>query len=301
MALYRPTIWGGTSTGPTADFTGSPTSGDYPLTVDFSDQSTGGPTSWDWTFGDGGTSTAQNPSHTYSAAGTYTVSLTVANADGSDMLERSNYINVTEPGTGGDEMHVDAMTVGRRTTGVNVSGTCEVVVVDDAGQGVGDATVTVSYDGPTSGTLSGTTVTGGTVNFNSGKKKSPSGEWCFEVTNITHASLSYNSGANVVTRSCESGNVYRNGAPLAKTFGLRSQPNPFNPVTKVEFNLERKSMVSVEIFDARGVLVAILQDDLMGAGLHSVTWDANDQASGIYFCRLKVGLEIETSKMVLLR
>ena len=62
---------------PVANFSGSPTSGTEPLTVNFTDLSTGSITSWAWTFGDGGTSTAQNPSHTYTSAGTYTVALTV--------------------------------------------------------------------------------------------------------------------------------------------------------------------------------------------------------------------------------
>ncbi len=52
---------------PTANFSGNPTSGYAPLTVDFTDLSTGSPTSWDWSFGDTGTSTAQNPSHDYTA------------------------------------------------------------------------------------------------------------------------------------------------------------------------------------------------------------------------------------------
>ncbi len=86
---------------PTAEFSGTPTSGDYPLEVGFTDESTGSPTSWSWTFGDGGTSTAQNPSHTYTAAGDYTVSLTATNAEGSDTETKANYITVTEPGSGG--------------------------------------------------------------------------------------------------------------------------------------------------------------------------------------------------------
>lgn len=91
---------GGGPTPPTANFSGTPTSGTAPLTVDFTDLSTGSPTSWDWTFGDGGTSTAQNPSHTYSAAGSYTVSLTVSNTAGSDGETKTNYITVNEPGGG---------------------------------------------------------------------------------------------------------------------------------------------------------------------------------------------------------
>jgi PKD repeat protein len=93
-------VGGGGPTPPTAAFVGSPTSGDAPLTVDFTDQSTGGPTSWSWDFGDTGSSSAQNPSHTYTAVGTYTVTLTVSNAYGSDDEVKVNYITVTEPGSG---------------------------------------------------------------------------------------------------------------------------------------------------------------------------------------------------------
>ena len=84
---------------PVAAFSGTPTSGTYPLTVAFTDASTNSPTSWAWTFGDGGTSTAQNPSHTYTAAGTYSVSLTATNAYGSNTLTKTNYISVTAPNT----------------------------------------------------------------------------------------------------------------------------------------------------------------------------------------------------------
>ena len=91
---------GGGPVAPTADFTGTPTSGEYPLAVAFTDLSSGGPDSWSWTFGDGGTSTAQNPSHTYTAAGTYTVTLSVSNTAGDDSRTRTDYITVTEPGTG---------------------------------------------------------------------------------------------------------------------------------------------------------------------------------------------------------
>ncbi len=72
---------GSTNSPPTADFTYTTTD----LTADFTDQSTdsdGSIASWAWNFGDGGTSTAQNPSHTYGSDGTYTVTLTVTDDDG---------------------------------------------------------------------------------------------------------------------------------------------------------------------------------------------------------------------------
>ena len=82
---------------PVADFTGTPLSGTAPLTVQFTDLSTNAPTSWSWSFGDGGTSALQIPSHQYTSAGTYTVSLTVANAAGSDGETKAGYVVVTTP------------------------------------------------------------------------------------------------------------------------------------------------------------------------------------------------------------
>jgi PKD repeat protein len=63
-------------------------------TVNFSDQSTNVAQAWSWNFGDGNTSTLQNPSHTYTAEGTYTVILTVTNNIGSDSETRTAYITV---------------------------------------------------------------------------------------------------------------------------------------------------------------------------------------------------------------
>ena len=82
---------------PEAYFIGDPTSGDAPLIVNFTDQSSGNITEWSWDFGDGGISAAHNPSYTYLSAGTYTVSLTVTGPGGSNTETKSDYINVTSP------------------------------------------------------------------------------------------------------------------------------------------------------------------------------------------------------------
>ena len=81
-------------------FTGTPMSGTAPLTVTFTDTTTNTPTSWNWNFGsynvvDGGVSTAQNPSHTYASAGTYTVTLNAQNTNGGDTFTRTGYITVS--------------------------------------------------------------------------------------------------------------------------------------------------------------------------------------------------------------
>jgi len=76
------------------NFTTNTTIGPDPLTVQFNDTSTGDPTTWFWTFGDGVTSTDQHPAHTYQMQGTYTVNLTVSSGSGSDTLSRPDYITV---------------------------------------------------------------------------------------------------------------------------------------------------------------------------------------------------------------
>lgn len=79
---------------PVAAFSASPLSGRKPLTVKFKNKSTGSPTFWSWNFGDNTTSTAKNPTHKYTKAGKYTVSLTVKNTSGSSSVTKSKYIIV---------------------------------------------------------------------------------------------------------------------------------------------------------------------------------------------------------------
>jgi PKD repeat protein len=79
---------------PVPAFSGTPTSGTAPLTVQFTDMSTGSPTNWTWNFGDGNTSTVKNPLYTYPDDGTYSVMLTATNAAGSNASTQTGYIVV---------------------------------------------------------------------------------------------------------------------------------------------------------------------------------------------------------------
>ena len=93
---------------PAADFNASPTSGEAPLMVQFTDKSSNGPTSWLWDFGDGETSGLQNPMHEYKAPSSYTVNLTTHNAGGSNTVSKSGYISVSSaPGGGSDSFTFD--------------------------------------------------------------------------------------------------------------------------------------------------------------------------------------------------
>lgn len=84
---------------PVADFTGSPASGYYPMTVHFSDASVGNVSTYSWNFGDGTYSALKAPVHTYTWPGTFTVSLTVTGPGGSDTETKPSFIstNVQTP------------------------------------------------------------------------------------------------------------------------------------------------------------------------------------------------------------
>lgn len=79
---------------PVANFTANRTSGCGPLSVSFTDQSTNGPATWNWDFGNGSLSTVQNPTIVYSQPGTYSVTLVVTNANGTHGVTKTNYITV---------------------------------------------------------------------------------------------------------------------------------------------------------------------------------------------------------------
>lgn len=84
---------------PVAGFTASPTSGNAPLKVTFTDTSTGNPDSWLWDFGDGTSATGQDAGHTYNSAGKFSVRLTVSNIYGSSSTSAT--ITVSSSGGGG--------------------------------------------------------------------------------------------------------------------------------------------------------------------------------------------------------
>jgi PKD repeat protein len=188
---------------PVANFVGSPTSGNVPLTVNFTDLSTGDITSRSWTFGDTGTSTAQNPSHTYSSAGTYPVSLTVTGPGGSDVETKTNYITVANPPPPASSMHVHSITVTTISASKGLRrGRAEVVIVDNFGDPVEGASVTGSFmeDIVEPGTAN-TNSSGVAVFLTSGTAKGRF-HLTFCVDNVYRLGIGYNEVDNVET--CDS-------------------------------------------------------------------------------------------------
>lgn len=85
------------SSGPSATFTMSPASPVANQPVTFKSSTTGNPTSWAWTFGDGATSALQSPTHAYSSPGRFTVTLRASNAAGSNMASRVVTVKMAPP------------------------------------------------------------------------------------------------------------------------------------------------------------------------------------------------------------
>jgi len=81
----------------------------------------------------------------------------------------------------------------------------------------------------------------------------------------------------------------------------QNYPNPFNPTTAISYQLSAKTFVSLRVFDVLGAEVAVLANELKEAGRHSVSLNAQDFASGVYFYRLQTDRVVETKKMILLR
>lgn len=102
------------------------------------------------------------------------------------------------------------------------------------------------------------------------------------------------------------------GSALPNTFELyQNRPNPFNPVTTIDFyisgsDLYGNEQVTLEVFNILGQTVNTLLDEALPPGQHSIVWDGTDEygeqsASGIYLYRLKVGEDSRTKKMMLLK
>ncbi|MEU9889232.1 carbohydrate-binding protein [Sphaerisporangium sp. NPDC051011] len=143
-ALYRIEHIGTGNRAPTARASAAPTSGQAPLTVAFSSAGSsdpeGGALTYAWTFGDGGTSTAANPSHTYTANGTYTATLTVRDPQGATgsanaiitVGNTAPQVTITSPGDGQPFTFGDTVSYG-------------ISVTDPDGGTVDCAKVTMNY------------------------------------------------------------------------------------------------------------------------------------------------------------
>jgi len=95
-------------------------------------------------------------------------------------------------------------------------------------------------------------------------------------------------------------NTYSNEMP--KEFKLYDNfPNPFNPVTKIRFDIPKATKVRITIYDLIGREVELLYDNILNPGKFEMTWNASDYPSGVYFYRLISDGFVNTKKMVLVK
>ena len=88
---------------------------------------------------------------------------------------------------------------------------------------------------------------------------------------------------------------------LVHNLQISNYPNPFNPATTINYNLSQNSNVLLQVYNLKGQLIETLVNQNQAAGQHSVTWNAVNQSSGIYFYQLHTGAQTATGKCLLLK
>lgn len=81
---------------------------------------------------------------------------------------------------------------------------------------------------------------------------------------------------------------------------MQNFPNPFNPVTRINFTVPKGTDIQLAVHDVRGRMVQMLAEGLFNAGIHAVQWDASSLSSGIYIIRLQTEKYMLTQKCILM-
>jgi hypothetical protein len=109
-----------------------------------------------------------------------------------------------------------------------------------------------------------------------------------------------------ITLGAESSTGVDDGGTPAVTRLASIYPNPFNPSTRIVFDLREKTAIYIAVYDIGGRLVCTLKDGVLDAGRHEMTWrgvsdSGASVSSGVYFCRMGANGTLQTFKIVLLR
>ena len=88
---------------------------------------------------------------------------------------------------------------------------------------------------------------------------------------------------------------------VAKEYNISNSPNPFNPVTTIQYNLPEDINVVLEVFNIRGQKVKTLVNNFQSAGSHEVIFDGSNLGSGVYFYRFKAGNFHKVKRMLLVK
>jgi len=122
---------------------------------------------------------------------------------------------------------------------------------------------------------------------------------------VLHYSYAVLQDGAEVARSPET-DIVLSGLPVAATRLLPNVPNPFNPMTKINFEMEKAGRARVSIYDVSGRLVQTLVNEQLGSGLHVRVWQGRDATgrqvpSGAYYLRMETGGKVDHRKIMLLK
>lgn len=242
-------------------------------------------TNWYWDFGDGNTSTLQNPFHSYTANGVYTVCLVVVGKN---------------PATG--EECKDKY--------------CSEITIRDCDQPTG-CIVYPKFDFKTdkctvyftdySGTVTGTSITNWYWEFGDGGTSTLQNPSHTYATAGTYEVCLIVVGKNAVGQECKDriclkvtvmDCAHKEKYNIANISSLQVYPNPALDIVNIEFKMETAGQVNIIITDIQGRVLSVIQDGNLTAGFHKLNWNV-DVRSGLYFITIKTDAGIEQKQIVI--
>lgn len=113
--------------------------------------------------------------------------------------------------------------------------------------------------------------------------------------------LEFQNPCNAIVTGSDENTIPENIASLSQNF-----PNPFNPVTKIQYQVKEASDIAIDVYNVKGQKIKTLVNENLPVGNYEVIWNGNDDnnrqvSSGIYFYKLKSGNQSQTKKMVLMK
>lgn len=274
----------GTNNPPVASFSYSSSN----LTVSFdgsgSSDSDGSIAAWSWDFGDGNMASGTLVNHTYAAAGSYNVSLTVTDNDGATDVS-SAVISVTD-GTGATSMHVESIVTGTASAGQGKkNGTATVTIHDELENPVNGATVTGTFTGSFNETVSGQTGADGVVTLVTSASAKGSLVVDFCVDDVMSPDLAYDAAGNTLT--CTSSGARKSNLINQQSLMVQVYPNPFTNGVTIEGPVGE--IESWTIYNISGK--SVLDSERVGTGKDNsrIPIDLSHLKKGIYYLRINFG------------
>lgn len=121
----------------------------------------------------------------------------------------------------------------------------------------------------------------------------------WRIRNGAYGEFSLWSYSSFTTRTTSIENIGHNIPAEYKLYN--NYPNPFNPATKIKFDLPKNSFVKINIFDINGRLISELVNENLNAGSYETGFNGMNLSSGIYYCRIEAGDFVQTIKMMLVK